>query len=177
MTDQPPAGGAVGKDDRAADLRLTGPVLVYRDGTDHTQFLQLESLHSLTIGRGEGCDLQLPWDAEVSRVHARLDRVGPDWTLLDDGLSRNGTFVNGHRLSGRKRLRDGDTILVGATSIAFRSFGGPRIGASQVTRVARDVITVSELSTSQRQVFAGPVPAVPRWRLLRNTSHQSADRR
>ena len=153
MTGVPPDGGTGGKTDQAADTRLTGPFLVYRDDTNSTQFVLLDSVSSMTIGRGEGCDLQLPWDAEVSRVHARLDRVGPDWTLLDDGLSRNGTFVNGDRLSGRRRLRDGDTFVVGGTSVSYRSFRGARAGASQATRVARDVVTVSELSTSQRQVL------------------------
>ena len=32
-----------------------------------------------------------------------------DWTVVDDGLSRNGTYVNGERIHGRRRLVDGDT--------------------------------------------------------------------
>ena len=35
---------------------------------------------------------------------------------MDDGLSRNGTFVNGERLSGRRRLTDGDTLRFGGTT-------------------------------------------------------------
>ena len=48
-------------------------------------------------------------------MHAALERVGDDWTVVDDGLSRNGTFVNGERVTGRRRLRDGDVIAVGGT--------------------------------------------------------------
>ena len=63
----------------------------------------------------------LDWDDQVSRLHARFERVEEDWTLVDDGLSRNGTFVNGERLSGRRRLIDGDTLRFGATTMTFRS--------------------------------------------------------
>ena len=41
--------------------------------------------------------------------------MGGDWVVCDDGLSHNGTFVNGERVRGRRRLRDGDVIAVGAT--------------------------------------------------------------
>ena len=33
-------------------------------------------------------------------MHAELERVGEEWTLADDGLSRNGSFVNGERVVG-----------------------------------------------------------------------------
>ena len=38
--------------------------------------------------------------------HAELRRMGSQWLVVDDGLSRNGTFVNEERVVGRKRLRD-----------------------------------------------------------------------
>jgi pSer/pThr/pTyr-binding forkhead associated (FHA) protein len=41
-------------------------------------------------------------------VHAILQRIGGRWTVEDDGLSRNGTFVNGTRLASRVQLRDRD---------------------------------------------------------------------
>ena len=37
--------------------------------------------------------------------------------VCDDGISRNGTFVNNDRISGRRRLRDGDVIRVGRTML------------------------------------------------------------
>jgi pSer/pThr/pTyr-binding forkhead associated (FHA) protein len=48
-----------------------------------------------------------------------LERVGTDWILVDGGLSRNGTFVNGERLLGRRRLEDCDVILVGSASLSL----------------------------------------------------------
>ena len=77
----------------------------------------------MTIGRGEHNDFELGWDAEVSRTHAQLVLVGGEWTLVDDGLSRNGSFLNGERIHGRRRLADGDVIRLGRTSIVFRAPG------------------------------------------------------
>ena len=54
-------------------------------------------------------------------MHAELTRVGPDWTIVDDGLSQNGTFVNGERIARRLRLRDSDLLRFGSTSMAFRN--------------------------------------------------------
>jgi pSer/pThr/pTyr-binding forkhead associated (FHA) protein len=110
-----------------------GPALVYRDGVGAQQFVPLEGHESLTIGRGSACDVRLPWDERVSRVHAGLHRVGPDWTLVDDGLSRNGTFLNGERLNGRRRLHDDDTFVIGSTSFRFRD---TTRGNTQLTKVA-----------------------------------------
>ena len=54
-------------------------------------------------------------DEEVSRLHAVIECVGSHWTVVDDGMSRNGTFVNGERITGRRRLRQGDSIRIGGT--------------------------------------------------------------
>ena len=126
-----------------------GPVLVYREDTGAQRFVPLDGKATLTIGRGSGCDVRLAWDERVSRVHASLDRVGSDWTLADDGLSRNGTFLNGDRLTGRRRLRDGDTFVLGSTSFRFRDPSRP---TSQLTTVGEQLVTSASLSPTQRQV-------------------------
>ena len=139
-TDAPPRAG-VGW--------TTGPFLVYTDGAGERQVVALESPSTITIGRGAGCDVQLEWDEAVSRVHAQLEPVGRDWTLVDDGLSRNGTWLNGERLGGRRRLRDGDTFVLGGTSFTYRGHKG----VSQETKVAGDMVTVASLSATQRQIL------------------------
>ena len=63
-----------------------------------------EGAGELPIGRRPDRGVRLDWDPEVSRVHALLVRVGGAWTVVDDGISRNGTFVNGERVIGRRRL-------------------------------------------------------------------------
>jgi pSer/pThr/pTyr-binding forkhead associated (FHA) protein len=68
-----------------------------------------------------GADVALTWDPGVSRVHAELARLADDWTVVDDGLSRNGTFVNGERVEGRRRRFDGDILRCGETDLSFHS--------------------------------------------------------
>jgi pSer/pThr/pTyr-binding forkhead associated (FHA) protein len=126
-----------------------GPVLVYRDDAGAQRFFPLAGKTSLTIGRSSGCDIRLAWDERVSRVHAALDIVGHDWTLVDDGLSRNGTFLNGDRLNGRRRLRDGDTFVLGSTSFRFRDTSR---ATTQLTTVGDQLVTSASLSPTQRQI-------------------------
>jgi pSer/pThr/pTyr-binding forkhead associated (FHA) protein len=106
--------------DRIALERAGHAFLLLRDGADRQVIVDLdEGAPRLTIGRRG--DVRLDWDDEVSRVHAALERLGEEWLLSDDGLSRNGTWVNGERVTGRRRLRDGDVITAGRTAIAFRA--------------------------------------------------------
>ena len=60
-----------------------------------------------------GCDAVLQCGGDLDRVHAALERIGEDWTVVDDGLSHNGTYLNGSRVTSRQRLKDGDVLTVG----------------------------------------------------------------
>jgi hypothetical protein len=124
--------------------------LVLRDVAGTQIIVRLVPDQRLAIGRGAGSDLQLHWDAGVSRAHAELERVGGIWTVSDDGLSRNGTFVNGERLSNRQRLRDGDVLGVGHTAILFRD---PSSAGLSETRVGGSEVRPPALSEAQRRVL------------------------
>jgi DNA-binding CsgD family transcriptional regulator len=127
------------------------PFLVLRDGDDRQQLLVLSSkLERVTVGRAEQNDLALHWDTEVSRIHAELTRIGPDWTLEDDGLSRNGTHVNGERIVGKRLLKDGDVLRFGKTSATYRQ---PLAANLTMTEVASDVPDRASLSDAQRRVL------------------------
>ncbi|MCM3926094.1 FHA domain-containing protein [Frankia sp. AiPs1] len=71
-----------------------------------------------TVGRGPGVDVPLA-DSSVSRLHAEIVRRGPYLYVWDQGLSRNGTRVNGKPV-GRRILRDGDVIRFGAAGARFQ---------------------------------------------------------
>jgi pSer/pThr/pTyr-binding forkhead associated (FHA) protein len=107
------------------------PFVLFRDETGAERVFRL--LQTVTIGRRPERDIALTWDSEVSRLHAQLEPVGPDWTVVDDGLSRNGTFVNGERVNGRRRLRDGDRLVLGETPIVFRAPGDVSDSTAAVT--------------------------------------------
>jgi pSer/pThr/pTyr-binding forkhead associated (FHA) protein len=126
------------------------PFLVFRDGDGDQRLLDLTGMQRLSVGRGAGNELSLPWDTEVSRLHAELEAIAGEWTVSDDGLSRNGTFVNGSRISGRTRLRDGDLLRVGQTSIAYRR---PEAEDSMPTRVAGVRMALTDLPPTPRQVL------------------------
>jgi pSer/pThr/pTyr-binding forkhead associated (FHA) protein len=128
------------------------PFLVLRDGDGVQRLLQLnEDVTLLTVGRSERCDLPLPWDEQVSRVHAELVRVGQAWTLNDGGLSRNGSYVNGERVVERRRLSDGDTMRFGNTAVLFRAPTGAT--DARATVLAQNLPGRDDLSAAQRAVL------------------------
>jgi pSer/pThr/pTyr-binding forkhead associated (FHA) protein len=136
--------------DRLMAERRGAPFLVFRDGAGAQVIVDLgPPADRLVIGRREGCELALRWDAEVSRLHAQLERVGGDWVVCDEGLSHNGTFVNGERVLSRRRLRDGDVITVGGTVMSFSAPGHTRASATQTTQGSAAVA----LTPAQRRVL------------------------
>jgi pSer/pThr/pTyr-binding forkhead associated (FHA) protein len=127
------------------------PFLIYRDGEGDQRIVELdEHGPSLSVGRAADTDLRLGWDTEVSRLHAQLERVAGTWTVVDDGMSRNGSFVNGERIAGRRRLSDGDTMQFGDTAVVFRS---PLAGDTSVTAVSERAGLAVGVSESQRRVL------------------------
>jgi len=111
--------------------------------------LVLDGDRPLTVGRGPACDLDLDGDDQVSRLHAELLPIGDWWVISDDGLSRNGTWVDGERVSGRRRLRDGDVLRFGGTEAVFSLPGAAPV---RETRQAPTTL-VPELTATQRAVL------------------------
>jgi pSer/pThr/pTyr-binding forkhead associated (FHA) protein len=72
---------------------------------------------TLTLGRSSGNDVPLP-DGQISRRHARLQRLPQGWLLLDL-KSANGTWVNGYQVVGPHLLQDGDQITLGEQRMVF----------------------------------------------------------
>jgi hypothetical protein len=131
--------------------RAGRPFLLYRDGDGAQQLRVLDGAASwLTLGRSGEADISLGWDERVSAVHAELHRAGGQWTVADDGLSTNGTVVNGTRLAGRRRLCDGDRLVVGRTVLVYRDGSAARLPG---TVIGDDTPTIGELSPTQRRVL------------------------
>ena len=74
----------------------------------------------ITIGRRVDNDIVLSWDSEASRRHAHLQHTVDGWALVDDG-SRNGSYLNGERVTRQGPLRDGDVFRFGDTVVLFRA--------------------------------------------------------
>lgn len=128
------------------------PLLVFRDEAGVQRIVALEGERGeIWIGRSAAADVPLGADAEVSKLHARIDFVGRDCTLVDDGLSRNGSFVNEERVSGRRRLRGGDVIRVGRTLVNFRDPADP--GEDDATVASVDLGSAAGVSPAQKRVL------------------------
>ena len=100
------------------------PFLLYRDGDGCQVIVELDPRAGpVVVGRMPSCHLALTWDQGVSRLHAEIERHGEDWVLVDDGLSSNGSYVNGERVVGRRRLRDQDRLCFGDTPVGYSALG------------------------------------------------------
>ena len=127
------------------------PFLLYRDGDNRERVLSLHpGMAQASVGRSTSSDLALSWDRQVSRDHARLERVGDGWAVVDDGMSSNGTFVNGRRVAGRHQLSDGDAMQFGTTTVTYRAASEVEEDPTDPRGAAPDVV---DLSTTQRRVL------------------------
>lgn len=70
-----------------------------------------------TIGSDDGSRIRLPVPG-VSRRHALLTSADGR-TILTDQQSRNGSWVNGHRISSPTELTDGDLVQFGQARLQF----------------------------------------------------------
>ncbi len=119
-----------------------------------------------TVGRGTAVDVRLG-DPSVSRLHAEIVRRGPYAYVVDLGLSRNGTRVNGRPVA-RRVLEDGDVVSFGAARC--RVGGVPhediapdvelrRSAAPELTRRELDVLTSLCRPALSDEAFVSPATA------------------
>ena len=107
--------------DRIRAERRGRAFVALHDGGGSQQVVTLENERSpITIGRRPDNDIVLSWDSEVSRRHAHLLHTEEGWALVDDE-SRNGSYLNGERVTRQRPLRDGDVFRFGDTVVLFRA--------------------------------------------------------
>jgi hypothetical protein len=134
---------------RLAAERAAAPFIELRDGDGVQQLVPLSQTR-VTIGRTPAAGLPLIWDAQVSRSHATLESIDGVWTVLDDGRSTNGTFVNEERVQGRRALHHLDVIRAGATRLRFHD---PSADSElKLTEVSSEAVA-PPLTAAQRRVL------------------------
>jgi hypothetical protein len=114
-----------------AAVRGGVPFVVWRDGQRQQHIVTLSAERRLTVGR----------------------RATNDIALVDGGLSSNGTFVNDERVSGRRRLCDGDEIRFGRTLLEYRR---PAAGSTLPTSQAHPSMYLSEMQRAILVALARP---------------------
>src|SRR5437868_11150916 len=157
-------------DRMARDGRGVTAFLVYADASGYQRTFALDpGTDRIRIGRGAAAELRLAWDRQASRVHAELQRIGEGWALSDDGLSANGTYVNGERIHGRRRLANGDRLQVGQTPLVFRALSAegsttfvPALAQPPVELSRMQERVLLALSRPYRDGSAHAVPATNR---------------
>jgi hypothetical protein len=119
-----------------------------------------------TVGRGQGVDIHLD-DPSVSRLHAELVRRGPYVYVVDLGLSRNGTRVNGRPIA-RRVLDEDDVLSFGAARCRIGGIQQEEITAEaelrrsavpELTRRELDVLTSLCQPALSDEAFATPATA------------------
>ena len=140
--------------DRIQAERRGRTFVVFHDagGKQHVVDLRDEEL-TITVGRQADSDVALSWDHDVSRRHAELRRMPEGWTLVDEG-SRNGSYLNGQRVSGQHPLREGDVLRFGDTVVLFRA---PVSDEDAIPVQPGQVTSLGQRSTH----WAGPAEADP----------------
>ncbi len=89
--------------------------LTYKDAAGVSRNVPLKRL--MTIGRHPDQDIQI-LDRVVSKAHCAIELINGRYSVYDTG-SRNGTYVNGVRISSRRPLKDTDEIAIGSTRLKF----------------------------------------------------------
>lgn len=119
-----------------------------------------------TVGRGRGTDIRLH-DPSVSQLHAELVRRGPYVYVVDLGLSRNGTRVNGRPIA-RRVLDEGDVVTFGVARCRIGGLQGEQISpdielrrgaAPELTRRELDVLTALCRPALSEEAFVAPATA------------------
>jgi len=92
------------------------------EGEQKGRSFDVTGIGTYTIGRKD-CDISID-DERISRKHASIVVIREGQYAVTDLASRNGTFVNGVRLT-RRNLQHNDLIRVGNTTLRFTVFDGP----------------------------------------------------
>lgn len=122
----------------------------------------------LTVGRAPDNDMVLN-DTLLSRRHAEFFQDKETWWIRDCG-SKNGTFINGRRLTGVEALAGGDTITLGQVKIVFGSYAGSE----------RQITLEEVLPSTARTLFSLPVSQVASTgltRILVDAAHEIVSHR
>lgn len=104
------------------------------------------------LGRDPSCDVVVP-DASVSRKHARVERRGDAWWVIDQG-SANGTFVDSQKVA-EAALRHGQDVRFGAVSFKVEVPGEEDMGAT----VAANLPALDDEATVMQETPLGAPPA------------------
>ena len=121
------------------------------------------------MGKGPRNDIVIA-DPAVSAAHAVIIAEADSYTIKDLG-SRNGTFINGERISEPRTLKHGDVIGLGLSKLTFRLNSHSETGSVQSPEITAAIQRpgpppLTQESLANAIVGAGLVPSADVYRLL-----------
>ena len=102
----------------------------------------------LALGRSATNDLCYPEDAGLSRQHLLFEKAGGEWSIRDLG-SKNGTLVNGGRITAPHRLKKNDRVSAGHLNMEFCETGAPMVGLSNTVMFVDSAVVTAATTTVQ----------------------------
>ncbi|HVP90491.1 MAG TPA: SpoIIE family protein phosphatase [Terriglobales bacterium] len=136
-------------------------LFIYPKGGD--AFVFALGAQKVTAGRAASCDIPLS-DQYTSGCHVAFVPKDRGYAVQDQG-SKNGTYVNGRRISGEVALRRGDEVVVGETKIIFdREFqtNVKIVDGTTFTHSSNTIISVPDIVRKPpTAVFLQPVAGRP----------------
>jgi predicted component of type VI protein secretion system len=106
------------------------------------------------VGRSPEADLPLEDDA-VSWNHLEIEVRG-QVLMANDLDSRNGTALNGEPLDRPRRLRDGDTLIVGGHRLEVSTGGGGSVPVDATVAASAPAVALSEEERATAAALVAP---------------------
>jgi transcriptional regulator with GAF, ATPase, and Fis domain len=117
-----------------------------------SEVVQLPPGGELVVGRGEAAQIRLE-DSQVSRRHAAIV-TGAGQAYIRDLGSRNGTHVNGERVTGDRPLAAGDIVTICSATLAFHSSGTANLSLIELPELERRIEEELARSLSYHRPFS-----------------------
>ncbi len=120
----------------------------------------------ITVGRLEGNTIRLT-ERNISRHHARLKRAFGAFSIIDLN-SYNGVRVNGMRIKGEAKVKEGDKIQVGDYLLAIQSMAAVRAARAPTARMENlsQTMKMEEPIVRPPSAQTAPIPSAPRFYVL-----------
>jgi len=143
MPEFPSEGNVAVDSETMVQMRPVVAKIMFTEGPNNGSEFFIEA-YDMTLGRSRKADIFID-DDKLSRIHARISRVGQGYRLIDLN-SRNGTYVNGMRVLEHP-LSSFDEIALGHSKIRFMIHdmandlgqgGGTKAAAEQTRSVQMD---------------------------------------
>ncbi len=139
-------------EERQAAVDRGSPFLLFSDGDSRQRIFDLQA-PAATRSRSVAASRPTSRCRGIRRPRACTPSspiCAGEWTICDDGLSQNGTWVNGLRLAGRRRLADGDLVKIGRTIMSFHQ---PGIEGPGPTMVEAELSSTPRFSEQQQRIL------------------------